>query len=129
MLYFNLISTILTSQLTAFFINKKNYCAVRASATITLIFVIPRFIFFPNFTNIDIYLFGGSFIGMSLYKKFHPWEIFIAALIFTVNLELMIRILPQIGGILGFAAFLSLLCAQITHFLYKTLKKSIYKNN
>ncbi len=127
MFYFNLIATLLTSQLTAYFINKKNYCAIRASALITLVFVIPRTFFLPSSNDLDIYLFGGSFIGMSLYKKFHPWEIFFAALFFTINLKFMTEFLPKIGGILGFGAFLSLLCAEFTHFLYKNLKKASLK--
>ncbi len=113
----------LSALLTSLLINKYSKCAVQASSGVSLLMCLVSYTLVKDSSYFPI-IFGGSFIGMSLFKKFHPFEIVIASSFFSLIYLIMIKQLPPIGGVLGLGAFISLGIINFNKFLFLVLKKA-----
>ena len=107
--------------LTSFLINKYMRCAVQSSSGVSFLLCILSYALTKNTLSFPI-IFGGSFIGMSLFKKFHPLELVVASAIFSLIYIMMLSELPPIGGVLGFSAFISLGFILVIKFIFQKIK-------
>jgi hypothetical protein len=112
-----MIFSLSASLLTYFAINAKDMNAVRSSALVTLMLSLVACLF-PNVLELQMIIFGASFVGMSLSQKFNYLDIFIATLIFILLLPYIAMYSPNVGGVLGFSAFCSLLIIRFLKILY-----------
>lgn len=113
----SLISATLTQYLGAKF--KNNFC--RSSAMVSLAFFFV-FYFLPLDSNYYSKIaFGASFIGMSNLVYPYHIRILLSSLIFSLCFHILFKYYGQLGGALGFSAFISLFFAVAMYRLAKLL--------
>lgn len=119
-MYIEFSLSLISSLITYYLINKKNWCSVRASAVVTLLLSL-LVLRLPNVENLQLLIFGASFIGMSLSQRFNYLDIIFASIIFSLSYHYFIQNTPPVGGVLGFCAFISLLIISLFKKIHKKL--------
>lgn len=90
------------------FFVKKRMDAIRASVLCTIILSLCVYLLFPIKSDLYFYvLFGASFVGMTSKDVLNYRWIIWGSIIYSVFFQVLLKYLPQVGGQLGFMAFLS----------------------
>lgn len=122
-MFFEVVLAVVSSLLTAKLINEYKKCPVQASSLVTLTLCLLVTFFTKHYSEFFPIIFAASFIGMSSYSKFSKWEIVMAAIIMSLTHQQVAAIVPTLGGVLGFCAFVSLLLVKLFTNILKMVTK------
>lgn len=99
-----------STQLTHYLIVERKMGSIRASTSVTLLFIVfsTPFNFEVN-PILHAVCLGASFVGMTDPKRLSIWSLGLASIAFSVIFSTLIQYLKGLGGALGTSAFVSCL--------------------
>lgn len=116
--------SIVVASLTFNFIKIPEVTPTRASTALSLIFFLIQYVLSEVYA-FDLHyfaflIFGASFVGMCSHKIFNDLQVVLAAVLFSVLFSVVTPHYYEIGGALGFSAFVSVFT------VYLVSRKIIY---
>ena len=125
-----LMATFLSAHSTHFFIKRKGWTSVRASAFCSVFFILMTGpLPFPEASLLQTAFLGASFIGMSHPDKFRFHELNGICFIFSLIFYFWTQTVNGIGGALGATAFTSCLTLIILKKGHSFTRKNISRQN
>lgn len=111
------------SALITFFITQK-IDSIRASIISTLILSAVVYCVFPGQIEEYLYvIYGASFVGMTHHRLLGYRWITVGACLYSFGYLYLKALMLQVGGVLGFMAFLCVCCTYILYMFAQKLKK------